>query len=73
MKHSQLAAIIVVASIASAATCAGGSTSTAAPTPADANAFLDTVDATFTKLSLDANRAGWVGQNFMNVDRKSVV
>ena len=72
MKHSQLVAVIVAASIASAAACAGGSTSTAAPTAADAQAFLDTVDTTFTKLSLDANRAGWVGQNFITEDTEAL-
>ena len=72
MKHSPLVPIIVAASIASAAACAGGSTSTAAPTAADAKAFLDTVDATFTKLSLDANRAGWVAQNFITEDTEAL-
>jgi len=72
VKHSPLVPIIVAASIASAAACAGGSTSTAAPTAADAKAFLDTVDATFTKLSLDANRAGWVAQNFITEDTEAL-
>ena len=66
-----LAAIILAVSITGTVAC-GGTTSTAAPTAADAKAFLDTVDAAFTKLGLDANRAGWVGQNFITEDTEAL-
>jgi len=65
-------AIILAASMASFAACGGGGSSSAAPTPADAKAFLDSVDTTFTRLSLDANRAGWVGQNFITTDTEAL-
>jgi peptidyl-dipeptidase A len=71
VKRNQLADVIVVTSIALAVAC-GRATSTAAPTAADAKAFLDTVDATLTKLSLDANRAGWIGQNFITEDTEAL-
>jgi peptidyl-dipeptidase A len=71
VKHNSIAAVIVALSLVPAIGCAG-STSTAAPTAADAKAFLDTVDATFTRLSLDANRAGWVGQNFITEDTEAL-
>jgi peptidyl-dipeptidase A len=49
-----------------------GRASTAAPTAADAKKFLDEVDATFTRLSLDASRAGWVAQNFITTDTEAL-
>ena len=55
-----------------AALAAGCQASTAAPTAADAKQFLDEVDATFTRLSLEANRAGWVGQNFITEDTEAI-
>ena len=65
------AALILAASIAPFAGCNDAS-SPAAPTAAEATAFLDEVDATFTRLSLDANRAGWVGQNFITADTEAL-
>ena len=62
--------IIVSASLALCAACSGASTT--APTGADARKFLDEVDRTFTRLSLDANRAGWVGQNFITTDTEAL-
>jgi peptidyl-dipeptidase A len=41
-------------------------------TPEEARAFLADVDATFTRLSLDANRAGWIGQNFITADTEAI-
>ena len=49
-----------------------GRASTAAPTAADAKKFLDEADATFTRLSLDASRAGWVAQNFITTDTEAL-
>ena len=63
---------ILVLALVSAAAAGCSSTSTAAPTAADARAFLDNVDATFTRLSLDANRAGWIGQNFITEDTEAM-
>jgi peptidyl-dipeptidase A len=68
--HRVLAAVIVSLSIVPLAEC--GRASSAAPTAADAKEFLDGVDATFTRLALDANRAGWVGQNFITTDTEAM-
>jgi peptidyl-dipeptidase A len=54
------------------AACGGNAPSVATPTPADAKAFLDGVDAAFTRLALDSNRAGWVGQNFITPDTEAL-
>ncbi|HKE83520.1 MAG TPA: M2 family metallopeptidase [Vicinamibacterales bacterium] len=62
--------VIVSASLALCAACSGASTT--APTATDAKKFLDEVDRTFTRLSLDANRAGWVGQNFITTDTEAL-
>jgi peptidyl-dipeptidase A len=51
---------------------AGCQASTAAPTAQDAKQFLDEVDSTFTRLALDASRAGWVAQNFITVDTEAL-
>ena len=74
MKHSQNARhLVFLALVLSAAIAAGcSSTSTAAPTAADAKSFLDNVDETFNRLSLDANRASWVGQNFITEDTEAL-
>jgi peptidyl-dipeptidase A len=56
----------------SLATFAGCQASTAAPTADDANKFLDEVDGSFTRLTLDAARAGWVAQNFITVDTEAM-
>jgi len=63
-------AIGLVAAIVLCAAC--GRASSAAPTAADARKFLDEVDATFTRLSLDASRAGWVAQNFITTDTEAL-
>ena len=70
MSHRLLVAVGLAISIAALA--AGCQASTAAPTAADAKQFLDEVDATFTRLSLEANRAGWVGQNFITEDTEAI-
>jgi peptidyl-dipeptidase A len=66
-----LAAVGVALSIACLAAGCGSSTA-APPTVEDARKFLDEVDATFTRLSLDANRAGWVAQNFITTDTEAM-
>ena len=68
-------AITFSVSLASFVACGGsssGSGAVAVPTAADAKAFLDDVDTTFTRLSLDASRAGWVSQNFITADTEAL-
>ena len=70
MSHRLSAAIGLIAAACLLASC--GRASSAAPTAADARTFLDEVDATFTRLSLDASRAGWVAQNFITTDTEAL-
>ena len=70
MSHRPSIAIGLVAATLLCAACSGASS--AAPTAADARKFLDEVDATFTRLSLDASRAGWVAQNFITADTEAL-
>jgi len=42
------------------------------PTPADAKAFLDTVNQTMLKLGVEANQGGWVQQNFITDDTEAL-
>jgi peptidyl-dipeptidase A len=65
-------AITLVVSLASFSACGGIGSTSGDPTAADAKAFLDNVDTTFTRLALDANRAGWVGQNFITPDTEAL-
>jgi peptidyl-dipeptidase A len=67
--HRLLVAVGFAISIAALAGCQA---STAAPTAADAKQFLDEVEGTFSRLSLEANRAGWVAQNFITVDTEAM-
>ena len=69
VRHRVHAAIVLASFILSAG-CSGASSS--APTAADAKTFLDEVNRTFTRLGLDANRAGWVGQNFITADTEAL-
>jgi len=64
--------VLVVLGVVALAAAGCSSPSTAAPTAADAKSFLDNVDETFNRLSLDANRAGWVGQNFITEDTEAL-
>ena len=70
MLHRSFAAAGLALSVAVAA--AGCQASTAAPTAQDAKQFLDEVNTTFDRLYLDANRAGWVAQNFITVDSEAM-
>ena len=60
----RLAGACTVAAL-SAATLIG---QTAAPTAAEANAFLDRVNDTMLRLGMTASQAGWVNQNFITDD-----
>jgi peptidyl-dipeptidase A len=68
--HRSFAAAGLALSVAAVA--AGCQASTAAPTAQDAKQFLDEVNATFDRLYLDGNRAGWVAQNFITVDSEAL-
>jgi peptidyl-dipeptidase A len=75
LHHGLLCAAVIGALTATGTSCAGGSSSTAstpAPTAADAKAFLDNVNETLGKLSIEQNRAGWVAQNFITDDTEAL-
>lgn len=69
MRHRVSAGIVMLLLVVHAG-CSRASTS--APTAADAKKFLDEVDRTFTRVGLDANRAGWVAQNFITTDTEAL-
>ena len=69
MRH-RVSAVIASAALVLAVGCSRAATS--APTSADATKFLDEVDRTLTRLSIEANRAGWVTQNFITTDTEAM-
>jgi peptidyl-dipeptidase A len=66
----RVSAVIASAALVLAVGCSRAATS--APTSADATTFLDEVDRTLTRLSIEANRAGWVTQNFITTDTEAM-
>ena len=62
----------VAAVLAAGIGCAGGGSSTAAPSAADAKAFLTTVNDTVKKLGIEGAQAGWVAQNFITPDTEAL-
>src|SRR5215831_6915745 len=65
--------MLSVAATALAAMAVGCATNqTAAPTAADAAQFLGSVSDTMKKLSVEANQAGWVQQNFITDDTEAL-
>jgi peptidyl-dipeptidase A len=61
--------LVSLASIQSIACSRGGD---AAPTPAGAKAFLDTVNDTMGRIGVEQNQAGWVQQNFITDDTEGL-
>ncbi len=68
MKHSLAIAGVCALSFG----CAQTPASSAAPTAADAKAFLDRVNATTFTLGNQASQAGWVQQNFITDDTEAI-
>ncbi len=68
--RSTLAVAIICAT---AFGCAQNASSpSASATPADAKAFLDTVNATMKKLGVEQGRAGWVQQTYITDDTEAL-
>jgi peptidyl-dipeptidase A len=64
---------LILASVcASAIGCGPATSSSSAPTPADAKAFLDNVNATTLKLGIQQGQAGWVQQTFITDDTEAI-
>ena len=68
MRYLGLAVCLGVLSVG----CAQTSSSGAAPSAADAKAFLDTANDTTLKLGVAASQAGWVQQNFITDDTEAI-
>jgi peptidyl-dipeptidase A len=66
------AAALIFAVCAMAIGCAATTSSPAMATPADAKAFLDTVNATMLKLGIAQNQAGWVQQTYITDDTEAI-
>src|SRR5476651_1312268 len=64
---------LILAGVCGAAVgCAPAPSSSSAPTPADAKAFLDNVNATTLKLGVQQQQAGWVQQTFITDDTEAI-
>src|ERR1700710_1682904 len=63
--------MILAAASAATMACAQGS-SKAAPSAADAKAFLDTANATTLTLGTQQGQAGWVQQTFITDDTEAI-
>src|SRR5580765_1293411 len=68
MRHSLAIAGVCALSLG----CAQTPASSAAPTAADAQAFLDRVNSTTFTLGNQASQAGWVQQNFITDDTEAI-
>jgi peptidyl-dipeptidase A len=63
----------IVSTVLFALSCGGGaSTTSGGPTPADAKAFLDNVNATLMKLGVAQGQAGWVQQTYITDDTEAI-
>jgi peptidyl-dipeptidase A len=54
------------------AACGGGPGRTAAPAPADVDAFLGEVDQTMARLLIEQNQAGWVAQTYITDETEAI-
>ena len=70
MRHT--IAIAGVCALSFGCAQAPSSSSPPALTPADAKAFLDTVNATTLKLGIQQSQAGWVQQTFITDDTEAI-
>jgi peptidyl-dipeptidase A len=71
VRFSLFAALAAGVSLAMTIGC-GSPSSGAAPTATDAKTFLDQANQTLDRLIVEANQAGWVGQNFITVDTEAL-
>ena len=70
--RTRLASVFAIAALCATAIGCARTASSPAPAPADAKAFLDTVNKTLLKLSIEQGRAGWVQQNFITDDTEAM-
>jgi peptidyl-dipeptidase A len=70
--RTRLASLFAIAALCATALGCAQTASSPAPTPADAKAFLDTVDKTMLKLGIEQGTAGWVQQNFITDDTEAI-
>ena len=65
-----LISLVIVSGVC--AGCSGTNSTAAAPTAAEAAAFLKDVDTEMLALAIDSNQAGWIQQNFITVDTEAM-
>jgi len=70
--RTRLASVFAIAALCATALGCAQTGSSPAPTPADAKAFLDTVNKTMLKLGIEQGTAGWVQQNFITDDTEAI-
>ena len=63
--------LFLIAALVATAGCAGGER-TAAPSAADARAFLDRVNAAMLKLGVAQSQASWVAETFITDDTEAI-
>ena len=71
VRHLLAAAIAGWATVATAIGCGEGGGG-AAPTAADAEAFLERANTTLLRLSIAGSQAGWIAQNFITDDTEAI-
>ena len=62
--------IVLLGTICAASACT--TRGAPAPTPAEAKAFVDEVNATLLKLDIAAAQAGWVAQTYITADTQAM-
>jgi peptidyl-dipeptidase A len=70
--RTRLASVLAVTVLCATVLGCAQTPSSPAPTPADARAFLDSVNKTMLKLGVQQATAGWVQQNFITDDTEAI-
>ena len=69
---SRLVGMAILAVSLGVAACSATTSTSSTPTAEDAKAFLNNVDTTLKKISVESNQAGWVAQNFITADTEAL-
>ena len=69
---SRLVGMAILAVSLGVAACSATTSTSSTATAEDAKAFLNNVDTTLKKISIESNQAGWVAQNFITADTEAL-